>query len=72
MTDYSETGESPVSDEARESAELYEAVEETISDWVADESVDMEREGGNKLADEGELIKNILTMIAISLDEINS
>ena len=70
MTDYSKDDESTVSDLNQEGSDLYEAVEETISEWVADEHIDVERQGNDIVADEDELVKNILIMIAIALDEV--
>ena len=69
MTDYSENEESTVSDSSQGTPELHGAVEEAVSDWVADESIPIERQGSDIVADEDELVKNILIMIAIALDE---
>lgn len=69
MTDYSENGESPVSDSRQKGEKLFDAVEETIEDWIAEESIDVAREGEQIVADEDELVKNISFMIAIAVDE---
>lgn len=69
MTDYSENGETPVSNESQRGEELFEAVLEAIGDWVADESVAVEREGSDIVADEDELVENISIMVAIAVDE---
>ena len=69
MTDHSENGESHVSDSSHRGEELFDAVSEAIGDWVADESIDAERQGNDIVADEDELIENISIMIAIAVDE---
>ncbi|MFB6069484.1 MAG: hypothetical protein ABEJ76_00560 [Halanaeroarchaeum sp.] len=69
MSDYSENGESPVEHSSHRGEELFEAVEEAIEDWVAEESIAIEREEGDIVADEEELIENISIMVAIVVDE---
>lgn len=69
MSDYSQNGEGPVSDSSQQGEELFEAVEGAVEDWVTDESIAIEREGGNIVADEEELIENISIMVAIAVDE---
>ncbi|WP_049926095.1 hypothetical protein [Natronomonas moolapensis] len=69
MTDYSENGESPVEHSSHRGEELFEAVREAISDWVAEESIAVEREEGDIVADEDELVENISIMITIAVDE---
>ena len=69
MTDYSENGESPLSDSSQRGAELFNAVSQAIGDWVADESIAVEREGSDIVADEDELVENISVMITVAVDE---
>ena len=69
MTDYSENGESPVSDSSQRGKKLFDAVSEAIEDWVADESIAVEREGDDIVADKNELVENIKVMVAIAVDE---
>ena len=69
MSDYSENGESPVSDSNHREEVLCEAVREAIEDWVADKSIAVECDGDDIIADEDELVENISVMIAIALDE---
>jgi hypothetical protein len=69
MSDYSENGESPVSDSSQRGQKLSEAVREAIEGWVADESIEVECDGDDIIADEDELVENISVMIAIALDE---
>jgi hypothetical protein len=72
MTDYQENGESPASDSSQRGEELFDAVSEAIGDWVADESIAVEREGSDIVADEDELVENISVMIAIAVDGASS
>ena len=69
MTDYSENGESPVSQSSQRGKELFEAVREAIEDWVAEESIEVERDGETIVADEDELVENISIMVALAVDE---
>jgi predicted SAM-dependent methyltransferase len=69
MSDYSENGESPVSHSSHRGEELFKAVREAVEDWVADESISIEREEGDIVADEDELVENISIMVAIAVDE---
>jgi len=69
MTDYSENGETSVSNESQRGEELFNAVSQAIGDWVADESIAVEREGSDIVADEDELVENISKMVAIAVDE---
>jgi len=69
MVDFPENGESAVSDASQRREELFKAVEGAIEDWVADESIAVEREGSDIVADEDELVENISIMVAIAVDE---
>lgn len=69
MSDYSENGESTVSDSNHREEELSEAVREAIEDWVSEESIEVERDGQTVVADEAELVENISIMIALAIDE---
>ena len=69
MTDYSENGESPVSNSSQRGEELFEAVSEAIDDWVATESIEVQRGEDGIVAEEDELVEKISVMIAIAVDE---
>ena len=70
MTDYSENGESPVSDESTPGYELEDAVQEAIDDWVADESLPVYRKGDYVAAEEEMLVENLTMMIVIAMREV--
>jgi hypothetical protein len=70
--EYPDNGETPVSSSRQRGEELFDAVEEAIEDWVAEESIAIEREKGDIVADEDELVENISVMIAIAVDETQS
>ena len=69
MTDYSENGESPVSNSSQRGEELFEAVSEAIDDWVATESIEVQRGEDGIVAEEDELVEKISVMVAIAVQE---
>jgi hypothetical protein len=72
MSEDSETDQRRVSDSFTPEDELTNAVQEAIDDWVTADSIPVHREEGNIVADEEELRKNILVMIAIAVSETSN
>jgi len=69
MRDYSENGESPVSDESNQGYTVEDAVQEALDDWVADESLPAYRKGDYVAVNEEMLVENIAFMIAVAMRE---
>jgi hypothetical protein len=69
MTDYSENGESHVSDADTQGDELLEAVEEAVDDWVSDDSIEAYRKNGYLVMEEKKLVEYVSVMVAVAMRE---
>ena len=69
MTDYSENGESHISDTDTQEDELWEAVEEAVDDWVFDDSIEAYRKNGYLVMEEKKLVEYVSVMVAVAMRE---
>lgn len=69
MSDYSENDEQRVSNQPNQGYELEDAVQETLDNWEADESLPVYRKEEYIVAKENILVENLTVMIATAIDE---